>query len=148
MTTNNESTSSDNAAKLAEAFFTGSNDEGPKVLLSINKRSNEKAPHFTGTVGGVKVGGYIRPSAKGGWIALTGERDADGKYPQLGACNIVVNKNGKIRMSLKMAGSTDTTWVNVSDNVPQEMLVECGLNLEILEAKRAALVSSGAPASA
>ena len=141
MTTENSPTPSNSTSstpKLVEAFYTGSNDGGPKVSIAINKRSSDKAPHFTGTVGAVKVAGYIRKSANGGWIALTGERDSEGKYPQLGAANIIVNRNGNIRMSLKMASIEQTIWVSISDNVPHEMLVECGLNLEILEAKRAA----------
>lgn len=143
MTTENATSGQTNSQKLSEAFYTGSNDGGPKVSLFINEnRNSEKVPNFSGTIGDKKVGAYIRGSAKGPWIALTGERDAEGKYEQVGSANIIVNKNAKIRMSLKLAGSADTIWVSISDKVSQEMLVECGLNLEILEAKRAEVAAA------
>lgn len=117
------------------AFFTGAKDPGPRVLISINKNTKAGAPKFVGTVGETKVGGYIRNGSKGSFIALVGDRDKEGKYPQLGAGNVIVNRNGKVRLSVKMTGSEETLWAGISENMTQDMLVECGLNLEILAAK-------------
>jgi hypothetical protein len=128
----------ENSGKPVEAFYTGKNDSGDKVSLSINPNTKSGAPKFIGTVGAAKVGGYIRKGSKGAFIALTGDRDSEGKYPQLGSGNIVVNRNGNIRLSLRMTGSQDTIWANVAEGVPEDLLVECGLDLEILKSKREA----------
>jgi hypothetical protein len=122
--------------KPVEAFYTGKNDSGPKVSIAINANTKTGAPKFVGTVGDQTVGGYIRKGAKGPFIAFVGNRDAQGQYPQLGAGNIVVNRNANVRLSLKMKGSDETIWVNVAEGVSEDLLVECGLNLEILKAKK------------
>lgn len=127
------------STKRIEAFYTGKSETGPKVSIFVNNNPKSGAPKFTGTVGEQKVGGYIRNGSKGPFLALVGDRDSEGKYPQLGIGNIIVNKNAKVRLSLKMTGSDETIWVNVSDSAPQELMVECGLDLKILEEKKKAL---------
>ena len=124
--------------KPSSIFFTGRNDSGPAVAISLNASTSKGAPKFVGTVGEQKVAGYIRNGSKGPFIAFVGERQADGNYPQLGFGNIIVNKNGNIRLTLRMTGAADVIWTIVDEKADQELLVECGLNLEILEAKRAA----------
>ncbi len=137
------SDSTDN--KNVEAFYTGKSETGPKVSISINGNIKAGAPNFVGTVGDTKIAGYIRKGSRSSFIAFVGDRGVDGKYPQLGTGNIVVNKNAKSRLSVKMTGSEETIWVNVSDKISQELLVECGLDLTKLQEKKDAL-AAGTPA--
>jgi hypothetical protein len=145
MSENTQEAGTPNNNKPVEAFYTGKNDAGPKVSISINPNTKTGAPKFIGMVGEKKVGGYIRKGPTGAFIAFVGDRDKQGQYPQLGAGNIVVNRNANVRLSLKMKDCEESIWVNVADGVDQDLLVECGLNLDILASKREA-AKAGSPA--
>lgn len=119
-------------------FYTGRNDPGPAVSIRINESTANGAPKFVGNIGDKKVGGYIRNGSKGPFIGFVGDRLEDKTYPQVAFGNIVVNKNGKIRLTLRIDGVSDVVWCMVDDKADQDLLVQCGLDLEVLRIKREA----------
>lgn len=144
-TDNATSTEAKSGNKSADQgiFFTGRNDTGPAVSIRINESTAKGAPKFVGNIGDKKVGGYIRNGSRGPFIGFVGDRLEDGTYPQVAFGNIIVNKNANIRLQLRMDGAAEPIWAMVDKSADQDLLVQCGLSLEILEAKRAALQNAG-----
>ena len=90
MTTNtNASTASAQAAKTFVAFFTTKEDKGPAVELFKVISDKERAPMYSGKVGGKQVSLFLRHGANGNFLGLVGDENAD-----LGTANIRTRANG------------------------------------------------------
>lgn len=132
--------------EVDNVFFSSKDDAGPKIHIQINENPKDKAPIFIGTINDKKAAGYIRNGTNGPFIAFVGDRDKDGKFPQLATGNIIVNRHAKIRLSWSLTGSKDRFWANVSDKASNDLLVSCGLRLDILASKQEAMKSGAATA--
>lgn len=119
------------------AFSTPESQKLRPVKIYINRNETRGSPDFDGKVGDTKVALYIRNGVKGTFLSLTGDKQPDGKYFQHGTANITCVKTGVAKLAIKMAGGSDTIWADINPEVPEDMLVRCGLDRELLAKKKA-----------
>lgn len=129
------------------AFYSQKEHTGPKLELWINTNEKEGAPEFDGTFGENRVSAYFRQGPKGNFLALfnSAKRD-DGSHEQIGTAQVVSNVAGIPKLAMNI--NKRTMWAEVSKKVPQDMLVECGLDLGKQAAKKKAYVAQKASQAA
>lgn len=142
-------------SKRIEAFWARPSAKGVFVSLWITEVTTEGAPTFDGRIGDTRVALWIRDSAaNGSFLSVHAARKDDkGLYPRLGSANVVVNSLGKVRLAIKLRdaaekGLPQPIWASVSQRAPLDLLVRCGLRLDVLQAKRAQHEASRAAAGA
>lgn len=138
------------AAKTFVAFFTKEGDSGPKVEIFKSTSEKAKAPLFDGKVGNDHVSLFLRNGTKGHFLGVVGNKDAEGKSPNLGTANVVTTKRGTPRLAINMKdadGKKTVIFASISKKVDQEMLVKIGLN-ETKQATKRAAAAAEAVASA
>ena len=129
------------ATKKGNAFTTTDSS----VELFVTRSTKAGAPDFDGYLNGTQVGVYIRNGARGIFMSVVNsEKGADGKYKQLATANMMAVKGGIAKLKIVLADG-DQIWAETAVGMPEELLVRAGLNLEVLESKRAA-AQDAAPA--
>lgn len=124
------------------AFYTPPGAE-PRVELWITANDKPGAPTFDGSFGKDRVAVYVRRGSKGTFLALTLPKDDSGRYPQLGTANLVSTAKGEVRLVVKLDKSRHQAhWINVSSNVPHELLASCGLDLTLWAQRKAAAAAA------
>lgn len=143
-TNTNTADSRTETAKAVEAFYMRAGERGTPVSLWINRVTTKGAPDFDGTIGEQRVALRIRSGANGSFLAVTrslkqSEVKEDGfKEAQIGTANVIVNDRGIPVLAIKLDSNPGkTVWATASLKAPQDLLVQCGLDLEILKQKKA-----------
>ncbi len=126
------------AEKRVEAFRTYKTETGTPISLWIVQNDKKGAPVFDGKVGKRRVAIYIRNGKKGAFLSLVGNKDKEGKFPQLGRANVRVTEKGIPKLAIVMEGSEETLWAHINKKVPEDLLTKCGLDLDELAKKREA----------
>lgn len=143
-----DSTPAASAPRAIVAFSTPANSKDRPVQIFINRNEKPGAPQFDGKIGEKRVGIYIRNGAKGSFLSIIGDKLPDGKYEQLGTGNIMAVKGGVAKLVIKMVDSPqDSIWADIGENVPEELLVRAGLDLEKLAKKKAEATEAGGAAA-
>ena len=133
-----DSTPAASAPRAIVAFSTPADTRSRPVQIFINRNEKQGAPDFDGKIGEKRVGVYIRNGSKGAFLSLVGDKLPDGKYEQLGTANITPVKGGVAKLVIKLVDSPqDSIWAEIGENVPEELLVRAGLDLEKLAKKKA-----------
>jgi hypothetical protein len=124
--------------KRVQAFYTVANAKGTPVSVWINDNDKKGAPDFDGKVGNRRVSIYLRTGKKGPFLSVLGSnKGEDGKLPQLGTANLVINAKGIPKLAIKMEGKEETVWASVSKKIPAELMTKMGFDAEAAAAKRA-----------
>lgn len=134
--------------KMVEAFYTRAPSAQP-VSLWILDLKTDGAPDFDGSIGGKRVAVWIRHSQRSGsFLSIHAQtKGADDRFPQLGTANVVVNDRGMVRLAIKMEETKEVLWASVSKKAPEDILVRCGLKLDLLAQKRASYEARKAAAA-
>lgn len=135
--------------KKVEAFYSKANATR-KASVWVTVKTKPGSPDFDGTIEGVRVAGYLKKGPKAGFISFIDSKigkGADGHYTQVATANVVVNPFGIPNLVVKAAGKEDL-WIECSLRLNQSVLIEAGLNLEILAAKKAAAAAKKAASAA
>lgn len=139
--------------KRIEVFYAQRSADGKPVPVVVSLWSNESAktgaPDFTGRIGEHRVVARIRNGINGIFLSinrtLAAEQLKEGGFKEetIGAANLVVNERGYAVLAIKLnADKTNTIWANTSLKASNDLLVKCGLNLEVQAKKKAAFEAS------
>lgn len=112
------------------AFYSQKEHTGPKIELWINTNEKLGAPEFDGTMGDRRVGAYFRQGPKGNFLAIfDSAKRPDGMHDQMGTARVVSNIAGIPKLAISLQGGA-TIWAEVSKKAPEEILLQCGLDLD------------------
>lgn len=123
------------------AFFTPKDSKGMKISLWITHKTKDTSPDVDGAFGATRVAGWIHSGPTGKFVSFIDSKagkDDQGHFKQLGTGRVVVNEHGIPKLAIRLYGVEGTVWAEVSRKAPQDLLVAMGLNLQVLEQKRAA----------
>lgn len=129
------------------AFYSQKEHVGPRIELWVNTNETPGMPDFDGTLADKRVGAYFRQSRKGNFLAVfDSTKRSDGQYDQLGTARVVTNVAGIPKFALSLQGGK-TFWAEVSQRLPEALLVQCGLDLAMQAQKRKAHAEKKLPLS-
>lgn len=119
------------------AFYTRLMDKGDAVKLYVNSVTTRGRPDFDGFVGNQPVVVWIRRHQGKKFLSIYGrQKDDKGLLPSLGTAHLVVNNRGipkiAIRMHAHQGNLRPVIWATASPTVDQRILVDAGLDLQVL----------------
>lgn len=123
-------------AKTRPVFYSRKSAKA-QVSLWASTVTTERAPVLIGEVNKQRCSVFLRNGAGGIFLSIVGERGANGHNLPIATGKLVTGPAAVPKMVLKLEGSDEAVWVEVSVDATTELLVKLGLNMERLEFKKA-----------
>lgn len=120
-------------------FYTRKDHKGAAVTLYLGTKTADRAPAIEGTIGGVRVAGFLQKGTLRGFVSFVDSakgKGENGHYTQVATGSVVVLPTGVPALVIKAEGA-EPNWVEVSLDATQDLLVAAGLDLDKLAAKKA-----------
>ena len=133
----NQAPQKESPAKIRPAFFTPVDTKAfTKVALWPAKGQGERAPMLTGKINDVAVSCFLRSGPGGPFLSVSGPKQEDGNYENIGTANAFISDEGYARLKVTLNNGTGYVWCNSTMTASREMLKALGIDLVAMQAKR------------